>query len=208
MTTPVSSKTSLSIPFEGKQTVPVHLLRQYAFCARIPFFMEMMGVRPPAPMWVAQGQRYHQRQVKLTRERSAKRFGLQQPVFHYNVELRSDQFGLHGVCDLVLETEDAVYPVEIKMRAEKLRRGHLLQLAAYAMLAETAFAKSAPWGYFLYEKSGKTRRIILTSQIRSQVTRTTHALLRLFQAPHMPDSPASIPQCTQCEYLNFCNDRF
>jgi CRISPR-associated exonuclease Cas4 len=189
-------------------SLPAHLLRQHAFCPRIPYFLEGLGITPETPLWVRQGQDYHQRQERLTRDRTLKRFGLAQAVRHFRMRLNSSELGIHGVADAVLETSDAVFPVEFKTEFSEAGRGQLLQLAAYGLMAEETLTKPFEAGFLLYGAKGKTRRIKRTDPLVNDVGRALAAIRQNLAAARMPESPASVPQCGQCEYFNYCNDRF
>lgn len=189
-------------------SLPVHLLRQYAFCPRIPYFIEGLGITPETPLWVQQGQDYHARQERLTRDRTLRRFGLDRATQQFRVRLTSTRFGIHGIADAVLETATEVYPVEFKTEFSDAGRGQTLQLAAYGIMAEETKHKRFVAGFLLYGQKGKTRRIERTDALLGDVERALNAVRRDLGAARMPESSAAAPQCGQCEYFNYCNDRF
>ncbi len=119
-------------------SLPVSLLRQYTFCPRIPWFMETLGLNPPRPPWVRQGIDHHQRERMLQRRRRLSRYGLDEARLVEEPQLRAPELGLHGRPDALLETEDAAYPLEFKLGDSRPANGHLLQIAAYALLAESS----------------------------------------------------------------------
>lgn len=57
-------------------SVPVSLLRQYAFCPRIPFFYLIRNLHPPFRSWVKQGLGFHEKTQMLAKRRNLSRFGL------------------------------------------------------------------------------------------------------------------------------------
>lgn len=57
-------------------SVPVSLLRQYAFCPRIPFFYLIRNLHPPFRPWVKQGLGFHEKTQMLAKRRNLSRFGL------------------------------------------------------------------------------------------------------------------------------------
>jgi CRISPR-associated exonuclease Cas4 len=189
-------------------SLPVHLLRQHAFCPRIPYFIEGLGISPETPLWVQQGQDYHARQERLTRDRTLKRFGLDKATRHFRMRLSSKRLGIHGIADAVLETETEIYPVEFKTEFAETGRGQTLQLMSYGLMAEETQHKHFAAGFLLYGQKGKTRRIERTDALTGDVERALDTVRKNLAAARMPESSAAAPQCGQCEYFNYCNDRF
>lgn len=189
-------------------SLPAHLLRQHAFCPRIPYFIEGLGISPETPLWVQQGQDYHARQERLTRDRTLKRFGLDKATRQFRVRLSSARLGLHGIADAVLETETEIFPVEFKTEFSEAGRGQVLQLTAYGLMAEEMQGKRFVAGFLLYGQKGKTRKVERTDALTGDVVRVLEAVRQNLAAARMPESSAATPQCGQCEYFNYCNDRF
>lgn len=188
-------------------SLPASLLRQWAFCPRIPWFMEALGLSPPRPLWVRQGVEHHQRERMLQRRRRLSRYGLEGARLVHNPSLSAPGLGLHGIPDALLETGYSVHPLEFKLGEAPPGRGHELQIAAYGLLAESCFGKPCPSGFILYGARGKTREIRLTEEIRAHMFRVLAELRRSLDNALMPVTSAGTAQCTQCEFLNYCNDR-
>ena len=62
-------------------------------------------------------------------------------------------------------------------------------------------------GFILYESKGKTHQINFDKKRIQQVIIIRDKILSDLDNSYMPDSPATPSQCTQCEYLNYCDDR-
>lgn len=60
----------------SSDSYPVHLLRQYLFCPRIPWFNVVRNLYPATPSWVRRGIRYHEVQQALSKRRNLSRYGL------------------------------------------------------------------------------------------------------------------------------------
>jgi CRISPR-associated exonuclease Cas4 len=168
-------------------SLPVSLIRQFVFCPRIPYFHELLGLRPNKPLWVKQGEAYHKRQDMLSKRRNLSRFGLDKGIQHHNLSLRDEALGIHGICDLLIETDEAVYPLEFKLYGEKPRRGQIYQLAAYGMLAEKEMSKPCHQGFILYGQKGNTQSIILDDKIREDVSAVIRNMQRILECQTMPD---------------------
>ena len=188
-------------------SLPVSQIRQHCFCARIPWFNELLNMRSAKPLWVKQGESHHKRQTMLNRRRKLSRYGLDQGLLREDVELHDEDLGLHGICDAVIETEHAVHPLEFKLYGDKPRRGQIYQLVAYGILCEKKFGKPASCGYILFGLRGQTQQINFDEKIRNDVLSATYSMRQNLERSTMPDSSASTAQCGQCEYLNYCNDR-
>ena len=189
-------------------SLPCSLLRQFHFCPRIPYFCEVLGVRPPQPLWVKQGVDWHRRQERLSHNRTLSRYGLLSAQRHFQCQLESQTLGIHGVADLVLFTDSETIPVEFKQGSAPLNHGGQIQLTAYGVLAEERFQLPFKRGFVLVGDSPKAISFPDTTGRRADLLNTISRLRQTLDSPLLPDSSASLPQCGQCEYLARCNDRF
>ncbi len=188
-------------------SVPANLIRQWCYCPRVVYYQEMIELRAIArPAWVKQGEDFHQLEEKLWQRRNLSRFKLASGKIHRNLAMRSDDLGLHGIVDMAVETDEAVYPVEFKLSASNKKRGDILQLTAYAMLLEKHFSKSSPVG-FLVSKGKVLHTIDMDTVRRREVMTVTDEIGQMLLHGLKPESSATVVQCCACEYVNFCNDR-
>lgn len=188
-------------------SIPIHLLRQYSFCERIPNFQELLKLNPPRPQWVKQGEELHKKQQKVFKNRTLKRFGLEAAKQDFNITVDSSSLQLHGIVDSVLITDEQIYPIEFKLAGKKPTKGQLLQLTAYGMLLEKTYKLPCKTGFILYEERGKTHTVNFTEKSKQQVKNVRNKIIKGLENALMPHSSATASQCTQCEYLNYCNDR-
>lgn len=194
--------------YSTSQSLPASLIRQHVFCPRIPFYNEVLSINPGDRPWQSQGVSYHKRQEMLVRRRRLERFGLSEATLKTNISLYSEKKSLHGICDALLINEEQVVPLEFKLSSSfQPRRGHILQLAAYGVLAEEQFGKPCVQMFILYGDKGKMHRVKLDEALRSNLTRTVDTMRENLRKPLLPASSATNAQCGQCEYLNFCADR-
>lgn len=187
----------------------ISMIRQFAFCPRIPYYREILGIEVKAPLWVEQGVVYHNAVEKMLPRRSLKRFQLENAVLQTSVPVRSERLGIFGQADAVLYEEDSAAPIEIKTQKwdAKPTRGQRLQLAAYGMAIEDSRNLNVRNTFFLVEGKRKVHTISLDDKIRDDVRKTIDRIREIFAMQILPDSSASLYQCGQCEYLTFCNDR-
>ena len=188
-------------------SLPVNLLTQFHFCPRIPYFQELLKMKPFYPQWVKQGRSFHEAQEKVFQHRTLKRFGLQKAEQKFNIEVQSQKLHLHGILDSLLVTKKAIFPVEFKLSERKPSKGQIIQLTAYAMLIEESMQLPCQKGFLLIGKKGKCYPIEFTDFYKNKVLETKNKILDSFEKSYLPDSSASLSQCYQCEYLNYCNDR-
>jgi CRISPR-associated exonuclease Cas4 len=188
-------------------SLPVHLLRQHLFCPRIPWYQEVLGLKPARPQWVRQGEEFHKKQREIFKHRSLKRFRLEQAEKRFDYPVASQRWKMHGIIDLALLTAQTAHAVEIKISGNKPTRGHRLQLAAYAVLLEETTGKDASKGFILLHHRGKTYPVTIDESLRQKLQTVRAQILKNLFDSGLPDSPATPAQCTQCEYLNHCNDR-
>jgi CRISPR-associated exonuclease Cas4 len=188
-------------------SLPVSMIRQHLFCPRIPFFYEVIGLRPISPTWTTQGAKYHLKQILLTKGRTLKRFELDQGLFHFETILQSNNLGIHGKCDAIIETFETVVPVEFKM-TDNYHKGHALQLCAYSFAAEEKFKKKSKIGFILYGEKARPHIVEFNAILIDECYKVIEEINRNLEKGILPHSCASELQCGQCEFLNYCNDRF
>lgn len=192
--------------------LPVSYLRQFCFCRRIPYFLLVFGVNPPKPRWVDDGIHCHRILAGLMKRRDlsasvgSRRYNLKQEI-----PLESQSLGLRGVCDGCIFSDDGenIYPYEIKISSKNsLARGEKVQLCAYAMILEELFDKHIYFGFLFFGVKTKSFKILMTDDLRSQVLTVRDSILNDVQKGVMPDSDATEAKCSQCEFFNYCADRF
>lgn len=172
------------------------------------YFLQTLGIVSESPVWVKEGQAHHKRQSELFKRRTLKRFGLEEAEFSDNVYLESERYPFYGICDALIQTQSNVYPVEIKLHGSKIAKAHKMQLIAYGMLAADLYSKEFNLGFVLYENNAKTVPVSVTSKDKQEVLALADRIVGLIQSGVMPHSSASPAKCTQCEFENYCNDRF
>ena len=188
-------------------SVPVNLIRQWCYCPRVVYYLELTEFSVKHPAWVKQGMSYHNREELLWARRGLSRFGLTDGSKHHSVAMADENLGIHGIADMIIETADAIYPVEFKLSVGSKKRGDILQLVAYAMLAQTHFQKSCIMS-FLVGKDGSLCNVKINESKIQQVSKAVTDIRTMLTRGYKPESSATTAQCGICEYINFCNDRF
>ena len=116
--------------------------------------------------------------------------------------------GLHGICDGAIFTENEVIPLEFKLSEVSPPMGARLQLAAYAMLLEYHEKIKISRGFVLYGQKGHTLEVIVDIKLRAEVLTVANLIRKACKKAIVPHTAATESQCAQCEYQNFCADRF
>ncbi len=188
-------------------SIPVNLIRQWTYCPRIVYYIELMDFPVTYPTWVKQGESFHKKEAHLWQRRNLSRFGLHEGKLFLEHPVKSQEFSIHGVADMIIETEKEVFPVEFKLGSSEKRKGGVLQLVAYGIMAQENLGKECKFG-FLAHGPKNLQKIAMTEPLIKGVLEKTDEIRKMMNTGIKPDSPASESQCTNCEYLNYCNDRF
>ena len=188
--------------------LPIHLIRQYLFCPRVVYFLEVLSIPKVSPIWVKEGENYHKSQEKLFKKRTLARFKLENASFWQNVNLSYSDLNFYGICDALIISDTNIYPVEIKLHGQKPTKAQKMQLIAYGVLAEKIYKKDFNLGFISFEKNAKTVPINVDIKMKQEVQKIVNEIINLIKSEKLPYSNAEDEKCTQCEFLNYCNDRF
>lgn len=187
-------------------SLPISSLRQMAFCPRIPYFTQILGLIVKYPIWTSQGIEFHKSMETLVRRRDLARYQLNNAKQVFSANVSSSKLKLHGTADLILITDADVFPVEFK-RNMSLTKGTIAQLIAYGLAAEDTYKKSFNIGFVFGSGHNKVKVIERNKDNLAVFERYYGDLTHMMDSGIFPDSPASVNQCTQCEFLKHCNDR-
>ncbi|WP_419234369.1 CRISPR-associated protein Cas4 [Aliarcobacter cryaerophilus] len=188
--------------------LPIHLIRQYLFCPRVVYFLEVLSIPKESPIWVKEGENYHKSQEKLFKRRTLSRFNLENADFWQNVNLSYSDLNFYGICDALIISDTNIYPVEIKLHGQKPTKAQKMQVIAYGILAEKKYKKEFNLAFISFEKNVKTVPINVDIKMKQDVQKTVNEIINLIKSEKLPYSNAEDEKCTQCEFLNYCNDRF
>lgn len=193
--------------FDGMDSLPISLMRQFVFCPRIPWYIQNIDRDFKHPLWVEQGKAHEERREALMQKRplfkAHQKSGYSQK---FDVHVSNADLKIHGRVDVVLETKFETIPVEIKMRAQKPTRGHVLQLVGYALCLDNRnFPVSR--GIIITGQRQRRYEVPITENLKAEFLSVLEKLRATVNEPFLPHSSASIAKCLQCEYQNQCQDR-
>ncbi len=188
--------------------LPIHLIRQYIFCPRVVYFLEVLNIPKVSPVWVKEGENHHKKQAELFKRRTLSRFHLENALFKSNINLSYEDFNFYGICDGLIISDKNIYPVEIKLHGTKPRKAQKMQLIAYGILAEKIYEKDFNLGFIVFEKNAKTIPIEVDEKQKKELISLVEKIIEMIKKEKLPYSDATEEKCTQCEFENYCNDRF
>lgn len=122
--------------------------------------------------------------------------------------LSSEKLRLTGIVDLIIEGDSEIVVVDFKSAKNTGSENHMIQLGAYALLAEERFRKPCGRGYLFYAENKKWVEILLTEGLREKVLSTIKGLEEVIRSRVIPPPTEQIEKCRNCEFLNFCGDRW
>jgi CRISPR-associated exonuclease Cas4 len=181
-------------------------LKQWNYCARIPFYRYVLPVDSVRTYKMQRGKTAQAAVEALERRRRLREYGLAEGRRLFGAVLRSAELGLTGKLDLLIVTDTACFPVEFKHTEGGVRRNHRVQLAAYALLAEAAFEKPVREGFVYLVPSDGVVRVSVTDEERAAVHASLTAIHKMIAAEALPDPTPVRARCDACEYQNYCAD--
>lgn len=190
----------------SERPLRVEDLKQYLYCARIVFFERCMpGIRPRTYAMDV-GHEDHEEAQRNARRRSLAALNISDGERLFNVDIVDNELRLHGKLDEVVRTpEGEMIPVEYKS-ARKLVETHRMQVAAYALLLESAWSVEVTRGYVYLMPLRKIRSVKITGEDKQRVLDTLAALSRMVATENMPAPTPERARCAGCEFRRFCND--
>ncbi len=187
--------------------LPASLLRQWAYCPRIPFFRGVLGFTPAMPPWVERGTNFDALQQVLTSDRRFRILNAERWQRVRRVYLASPALGIHGIADLILRGPECFIVCDYKLDARRMERGTRLQLGAYALMAQETW--DLPCRSLAVLTARPLRALIVdwNDTIAAEVRAAIEALRQIMERGVLPPSDAGVGKCGICEHLNHCNDR-
>ena len=196
-------------------------LKQYAYCPRIVFYTYCLPLVRPTTGKMDEGRLAHEEARDRERRRTLRIYGLENARRHFDVWVASDQLGLTGRIDLVLEVAPdspgpAVapdssgpaewIPVDYKQTARRAGPHLRRQLAAYSIMLEETWGGAVRRGFIYSLITRRAEEVLLTAALRREVRETVAAMREMVDRERMPDPPPSRKPCVNCEFRRFCND--
>jgi CRISPR-associated exonuclease Cas4 len=181
-------------------------IKQFLYCARIPFHRYVTRVTAVPTAKMAFGKEAHARTDRLERRRTLAEFELLEGEREFHVPLRSERLGLTGVLDMLLRAPRELIPVEFKDSVDPPGLNHKYQLVAYGLLVEEQFGRIVRRGFIHLIPAKEVIEYPITPNMRRHVMRTLAAVRAAVVSDRLPPPPANLGKCVDCEYRRYCND--
>lgn len=181
-------------------------LKNYAHCARFPFYEKCMPDVRPRTYLMDAGAEAHEQERARAKRRTLWQYGLPEGERQFNVRLTSAALGLVGVLDeLVIAPNGVYHPVDYKF-SQRTTESFALQIAAYALLIEETFNVVVPQGYLYLISERRLVTVGITPDLRAQVVEAVQAVRQMVEREAMPPPTRQRARCRACEWRRFCND--
>jgi CRISPR-associated exonuclease Cas4 len=185
-------------------------LKQYTYCPRVVFYTYCLPLLRPTTYKMEAGIAAHEKAGKQERRRTLAAYGLEGGKRHFDVDVASQELGLRGRVDVVIEVgegeEREWVPVDYKQTTRRTGQHIRRQLAAYGLMLEETWGGTARRGFVYSLVTRKTEEIALTERLRGEVQGVVGAMREMVEREAMPEPPGSRRPCVNCEFRRFCND--
>lgn len=187
-------------------------LKQYVYCARLIYYHHCWPEVRPVTYKMEAGLAAQDEEETRAARRSLRVYGLRRGECWPHVPLESEQLGLRGVADLVIDTDDnalgerELIPVDYKLTSRQMGFHFKLQLVAYGLLLQETYSLPVKRGY-LYSISGrKADEIAFTPSLRTRLAQALLEMRDIAGKEYMPAPTKQRAKCAACEFRRFCND--
>lgn len=192
-------------PERGEEMVTISLLKQYVYCPRVVYYETCTpGVRPHTYKMLA-GNEAHDRERERAARRTLTAYQIPTGERHFDVRLLSPKLNLSGLIDEVVLTPDEAIVVDYKL-AGWTGENHIIQLGAYSLMVEEAFAFPVYRGFIYLLNPRRFESVPIDEALRNSVLETLKSIDRIRLYEYMPPPVDQPNKCTSCEFRRFCND--
>jgi len=186
----------------------VNDLKQYAYCPRIVFYQYVMPVDKAATYKMEQGKVAQEKIEELEKRRGLSKYGLETGTRRFHLWVQSEKLGMAGRIDMLIETAEALFPVDFKLTLGGVHKNHELQLCAYGMILEEIYGKPSPRGFVYLIPKKEALEVVFTEELRQQTAAAIESCRRMIETETLPPPTPVSARCQECEYRNYCNDIF
>ena len=183
-------------------------LRQWEYCPRVVYYRYVLPVPFRESYKMQRARRVEEQEQERQLRRTTRRYGLHDVRKRFDVSLESQEIGLVGKLDLLLETEHDGWPVEVKDTSGGVRPNHVAQLAAYAVLIEHCLKKTCRGGFVYLTQERRAEAVELTGAVKQRVRDRIEEIRTTIVEQDLPEATEVRGRCRDCEYRNYCGDIF
>jgi CRISPR-associated exonuclease Cas4 len=153
-----------------------------------------------------EGSLEHDAVAEKEERRSLKAYGLSEGERQFNISLHSPRLGLTGKLDMAVITRSEIIPVDFKNTSGNVGLNHKYQLTGYALLVEDLWQKPVRRAFIYLIPQKKAREIIIADNMRLFFKQTLAKIRKMIESESVPAPSRKPAHCTDCEFINFCND--
>lgn len=186
--------------------IPVTDLKQWAYCQRIVYYHRVMPAVGKTSFKMREAVRAQDLIEALETRRTIGRYGLEGAERHFNVWLSDEAIGLKGKADLVLESQAEVAVVDFKLTSGEVGDNHLMQLAAYGLLAERMYRKASRHAFLYRIPDSRVIPVEITQEMKDLVVASLADIRSMAGREAFPKATTVRGRCVECEYANYCGD--
>jgi CRISPR-associated exonuclease Cas4 len=183
-------------------------IKQWIYCPRICYWTYLMPVEKRLPPKVEYGAADHALLAHLEERRTLKAYGLTSGRRRFHVRVTSENLGLTGVIDAVLETEEERIPVEYKDTLGGVRLNHRVQLAAYALILRETPGPPVRRGMVFAIPENRAYPVRIDPAMEARVREAIAGIRGSIATEALPAPADQWGKCRDCEFLRFCGDRY
>lgn len=183
-------------------------LKQFVYCPRIVFYQYVMPVEKKTTFKMEAGKRAEVTVDKLEERRSLRKYRLAEGARYFHVWLRSEQLGLAGKLDLLLDSPEGLFPVDFKYTSGRPHTNHRFQLCGYALLVEEAYGRAVTHGFIYLIPQEEVVVLDLTQAQKEETLSLLTDMRDMIRTERMPEPTPVRERCAECEYRNYCGDIF
>jgi CRISPR-associated exonuclease Cas4 len=172
------------------------------------YYNLLTNIKPIYPRQVSLGENYHELQNEMLQSRKFKKFHIKYEEIISDKYFENESINICGKVDLAFITKGEVIPVEFKHISSKPSYSHILQLVGYGILLEKEYQKDFKTAFIIHSNNMKFYKIDITQKHKKDFFEVLKSIEKIVKNDILPNSSANENQCIQCEYLNYCDDRF
>jgi CRISPR-associated exonuclease Cas4 len=204
---PMNEDDLIHIPPEtaDEDVVTISLLKQYLYCPRIAYYETCTPNVRPLTYKMKMGRDAHDRERNRAARRTLVAYHLPVGERHFDVRWVSRKLRLSGMVDEVVVTPDEALVVDYKM-SDWVGDNHRIQIGAYALLMEEAFARPVSRGFIYLMKVRRFEEVPIDEALRNSVLDTLQHIDRIRRYEYMPPPVEMKSKCASCEFRRLCND--
>ncbi len=185
-------------------SVPVTLLKEYAYCPLQAYYKVFYMMEPPT-----ESMKY----AKAKADRSLVEEKLREEgvegEFLWDVNVKSKALNARGVVDLVVVNGVRAKVVEVKLETSRRnvwrkRRNQLAQIIAYAICVEETLRVVVDEALIVPLEKGGIVRFRITPQLREFISRISREFKAMVESEVKPRGAVEKSKCKACFYRKTC----